>query len=125
MTERRIAYRTVIADDSEEFRGWLRPILEGESDYQVIGEASSGKETLEICLHLQPDLLIMDVFMPDGEGPQEARTLHRRAPEIKTKHISANAGNVYEQLANTQGAEGFIPQIDLTIDALRAVLEKE
>ncbi len=125
MTEHRIVYRTVIADDSEEFRDWLRSILERDSDFQVIGEATSRKETLEICLHLQPDLLIMDVFMPNGDGPQVARTLQRRAPEIKTILISANVGNVYEQLAETQGAEGFIPKIDLTIDALRAVLEKE
>jgi len=72
MAENRVVYRTVIADDSEEFRDWLRPILERGSDFEVIGEASSGKETLEICLQLQPDLLIMDVFMPDGEGPQVA-----------------------------------------------------
>ena len=60
MTEHRIVYRTVIADDSEEFRGWLRPILDGGADFEVIGEACNGKETLEICLELQPDLLIMD-----------------------------------------------------------------
>ena len=72
MAEHRAVYRTVIADDSEEFRDWLRPLLERDSDFEVIGEASSGKETLEICLQLQPDLLIMDVFMPDGEGPQVA-----------------------------------------------------
>jgi len=125
MAENRVVYRTVIADDSEEFRDWLRPFLEEGSYFKVIGEASSGKETLEICLHLQPDLLIMDVFMPDGDGLQVVRALHREAPEIKTILISANAGSVYEQLAETQGAEGFIPKIDLTIDALRAVLEKE
>ncbi len=52
MVEQGVVYRTVIADDSEEFRDWLRPILEGDSDFQVIGEASSGKETLDICLRL-------------------------------------------------------------------------
>jgi len=103
----------------------LRPILEGESDYQVIWEASSGKETLEICLHLQPDLLIMDVFMPDGDGLQVASVLQRRAPKIKIILISANAGAVYERLAQSQGAIGFIPKIDLTLNTLRAVLEKE
>ncbi len=124
MAENRVVYRTVIADDSEEFRDWLRPILEGDSDFQVIGEASSGKETLEICLHLQPDLLIMDVFMPDGEGTQVAGVLQRRAPKIKIILISATAGAVYERLAQSQGAVGFIPKIDLTINALKAVLEK-
>ena len=120
-----MVYKTVIADDSEEFRNWLRPFLEEGSDFKVIGEASSGKETLEICLHLQPDLLIMDVFMPDGDGLHVACALHTRAPEIKTILISANAGNVYEQLAQSQGAKGFISKIDLTINALMAVLEKE
>ena len=125
MAEHRMVYKTVIADDSEEFRDWLRPFLDRGADFKVIGEAGSGKEALEICLHLQPDLLIMDVFMPDGDGLQVACALHRRAPEIKTILISANAGNVYEQLAQSQGAKGFIPKIDFTINALKAVLEKE
>ncbi len=75
MAEHRIMYRTVIADDSEEFRAWLRPMLEGDADFKVVGEAGSGKETLDICLQLQPNLLIMDVVMPDGEGPQMSGVL--------------------------------------------------
>ncbi len=65
----------------------------------------------------------MDVFMPDGEGTQVAGVLQRRAPKIKIILISATAGAVYERLAQSQGAVGFIPKIDLTINALRAVLE--
>ncbi len=124
MAEHRIMYRTVIADDSEEFRAWLRPLLDADSDFKVVGEAGSGKETLDICLRLQPDLLIMDVFMPDGEGTEVAGVLQSRAPKVKTILISSNAGAVYEQLAQSKGAEGFIPKIALTITALRAVLEK-
>ena len=118
-------YRTVVADDSQDFRDWLIPFLEGDGDFQVIGEASTGKETLDICLRLQPDLLIMDVFMPDGEGPQVAGVLRSRAPTIKTILTSANTGAVYEQLARNRGATGFIPKLDLTIDFLKAILEQE
>ncbi len=125
MSENRVVYRTVIADDSEEFRDWLRPILESVSDFEVIGEASSGKETLDICLRLQPDLLILDVFMPDGEGTEVAGVLQSRAPKIKTILISANAGAVYDQLAQSRGAVGFIPKMALTINAIKAILEKE
>jgi len=125
MVEQGVVYRTVIADDSDDFRDWLRPLLERTGNFQVIGEASSGKETLDICLRLQPDLLIMDVFMPGGEGTQVAGVLQRSAPKIRTILISANAGSVYQQLAQTQGAIGFIPKLALTIDALKAILEKE
>ena len=118
-------YRTVIADDSEEFRDWLRPLLEGDVDFEVISEASSGKETLDICLRLQPDLLILDVFMPDGEGTEVAGVLQSRAPKIRTILISANAGAVYDQLAQSRGAVGFIPKMALTINAIKAILEKE
>ncbi len=118
-------YRTVIADDSEVFRNWLRQLLERDAEFQVVGEASSGKETLDICLRQQPNLLIMDVFMPDGEGTYVAGVLQSRAPKIKIILISANAGTVYEQIALNQGAKGFIPKIALTIDALKAILEKE
>ena len=67
----------------------------------------------------------MDVFMPDGEGTYVAGVLQSRAPKIKIILISANAGTVYEQIALNQGAKGFIPKIALTIDALKAILEKE
>ena len=67
----------------------------------------------------------MDVFMPDGEGTQVAAVLQSRAPEIKIVLISANAGAVYERLAQSQVAVGFIPKIDLTKNTLRAVLDKE
>lgn len=50
----------------------------------------------------------MDVFMPDGEGTQVAGMLQSRTPNVKAILISANAGAVYEQLAQSNGAEGFI-----------------
>ena len=122
MVEEGVLFRTVIADDSEEFRDWLRPLLERDDDFQVIGEASSCKETLDLCLRLQPDLLFMDVFMPDGEGTQVAGVLRRRAPKIKTILLSASVGTVYEQLAQNQRAEGFISKLGLTMDNLKARL---
>ncbi len=118
-------HRIVVADDSEEFRDWFRPILEQSGDFQIIGETSSGQETLDLCLRLLPDLLLMDIFMPDIEGTRVAEQLHRRAPSIKTVLISANTGQVYEGLAQHHGAVAFIPKISLTVITLRAALRGE
>ncbi len=118
-------YRTVVADDSEDFRDWFRPILEQSGDFQIIGETSSGQETLDLCLRLRPDLLVMDVFMPDFEGTHVAAQLRRKAPGIKTVLISANAGQVYEGLAKNHGAVAFIPKMSLTVDALLEALTGE
>ena len=118
-------YRTVVADDNEDFRNWFRPILEGSDDFQIIGEASSGEAALGLCLRLLPDLLLMDVFMPDVEGTQVAERLRRKAPGIKTVLISANAGQVYELLAQNHGAVAFIPKMLLTVDTLLGTLGEE
>ena len=116
-------FRTIVADDSEEFRNWFRQILEQSSDFQIIGETSSGQETLDLCLGLLPDLLIMDVFMPDFEGTYVSAQLRTEAPSIKTVLISANTGQVYEGLAQNHGAIGFISKMSLTVETLQAGID--
>jgi len=118
-------FRTVVGDDSEEFRNWFRSLLEQSGDFQIVGEADSGHETLALCLQLLPDLLVMDVFIPDIEGTQVAAQLRREIPAIKTVLISANTGRVYEGLAQDHGAVAFIPKLSLTVDALRGAMRGE
>ena len=54
-------YRVIVADDEAEFREWLRSLLESSEDFQVVGEASSGMETVRLIASLVPDLVIADV----------------------------------------------------------------
>jgi YesN/AraC family two-component response regulator len=60
--------RILIADDHALVRGGLRMMLEDEPGLEVIGEASNGREALELCRSLKPDLVLMDVWMPEMDG---------------------------------------------------------
>ncbi len=118
-------YRTVVADDNNEFRDWFRPLLQQRDEFQIIGEAESGRETLDICLDLLPDLLIIDIFMPDIEGHHVAAQLLKEAPTIKIILISANTGQVYVELAQNYGAVAFISKMSLTANSLLEALKGE
>jgi YesN/AraC family two-component response regulator len=60
--------RVVVADDHDLARAGLRGLLSGERGIEVVGEAASGREALELCRRVRPDLVLMDVRMPDMNG---------------------------------------------------------
>jgi DNA-binding NarL/FixJ family response regulator len=67
--------RVVVADDQALIRGGLRSILESEPDIAVVGEAGNGRQAIEACRRLRPDLVLMDVQMPELDGITAARQL--------------------------------------------------
>jgi DNA-binding NarL/FixJ family response regulator len=67
--------RVVLADDQALIRGGLRSILESEPDIAVVGEAGTGRQAIEACRRLRPDLVLMDVQMPELDGITAARQL--------------------------------------------------
>ena len=118
-------YRVVVADDKPEFRGWLRALLEGSEDFQVVGEASTGAEAARIVALLVPDVVITDVYMPDLDGLEVARYVQHHFPGIKAIVVSAHGKRVYERLAREEGALAFMPKARLSVDALRQALQGE
>jgi DNA-binding NarL/FixJ family response regulator len=67
--------RVVLADDQALVRGGLRSILEQEPDITVVGEAGNGRQAVEVCRRLRPDVVLMDVQMPEMDGISAAREL--------------------------------------------------
>jgi len=72
----------LIADDHTLFRKGVRKMLEAEEDMKVVSEAATGREALEQARALMPDVILMDIRMPDMDGIEAARTLHREMPHI-------------------------------------------
>ena len=117
-------YHVILADDEDEFRGWLRTLLEVAEGFQVVGEAGTGGEALRLVELLMPDLVIADVDMPDGDGLDVARFVQRQLPDIRVILVSGHTERNYERLAREEGALAFIPKTGLSLDALRQALQE-
>ena len=77
-----VPVRLLIADDHALVRSGLRRLLEREPDFEIVGEAENGREAVELCRSLEPNLVLMDVRRPEIDGLQATRTIKRELPEI-------------------------------------------
>ena len=98
----------LIVDDHEIARSGLRRMLAGAKDLAVIGEAVGGREALELCHHVSPDVVLMDVRMPDLDGITATRALKQEfpAPSVIMVTMYQNADYLYQALK--AGAAGYL-----------------
>ncbi len=115
-------YRVIVADDESEFRPWLREMLERADDFLVLGEASSGEETLRLVNLLMPDVVIADVDMPGQDGLDVARYLKEHLLAIMVILVSGHNERSYARLALEEGAVAFITKSRLSLEAIRQAL---
>jgi len=101
--------RVVIADDQALVRGGFRAILDSQPDIVVVGEAADGRQALDLARELRPDVIVMDVRMPDLDGLEATRRL-LAAPNTTTRVLMLTTFDLDEYLheAMTAGASGFL-----------------
>jgi DNA-binding NarL/FixJ family response regulator len=100
--------RIVIADDQALIRGGLRMILDAQPDLEVVGEAVDGREALQQARELSPDLVLMDVRMPELDGLETTRRLLDRDPSPKVIVLTTFDLDDYVYEAIRAGASGFL-----------------
>jgi len=100
--------RIVIADDQALVRGGLRMILDAQPDLEVVGEAVDGREALHQARELSPDLVLMDVRMPELDGLETTRRLLDRDPSAKVIVLTTFDLDDYVYEAIRAGASGFL-----------------
>src|SRR5688500_4019315 len=114
----------MLVDDHEVVRQGLRALLESEEDIEVVAEADSGTKAVEVARSYKPDVIVMDVRMPDGSGVEACREIRDSDPDIQVIMLTSFSDD--EALFNSimAGAAGFVlKQIrgrDL-VDAIRTV----
>jgi DNA-binding NarL/FixJ family response regulator len=120
--------RIVVADDHPLFRSALTSILSEHSDFEVVGEAVDGREALKLCRKLRPDLVLMDVRMPQMDGLAATRVIKQEFPDTAVLILTSYEDPDYLFEAVKAGAAGYILKITSTqeiIDAVRRVLSDE
>ena len=100
--------RILIADDQALVRGGLRMILDAQPDLEVVGEAIDGREVLQRARELSPDLVLMDVRMPELDGLEATRRLLARDPSQKVLVLTTFDLDHYVYEAIRAGASGFL-----------------
>jgi DNA-binding NarL/FixJ family response regulator len=100
--------RVVIADDHELARLGLRTMLTPEPDLEVVGEAATGKEAIELTRRLEPDLVLMDIRMPDIDGLAATRAIKEALPHTSILIVTLSEDPDYLMEALRVGAAGFV-----------------
>lgn len=100
--------RVLIADDDDLMRAGLVELLSGEPEIEIVGEASTGREAVERARRLGPDVVLMDVRMPDLDGIEATRELMRAAPCTRVLILTTFEQDDYVFGALRAGASGFL-----------------
>ena len=115
--------RILLADDHTMFRQGLRELIERKTGFTVVGEASTGREALEQVERLKPDLLLLDIQMPDMTGVETAQTLARTHPEVKIIMLTMYRQDEHLVEAINAGARAYLLK-DADASELIGVLER-
>jgi DNA-binding NarL/FixJ family response regulator len=118
--------RVLVADDHPIVRSGIRHVLEGEPDLEVIGEAGSGREAISLAADLRPDVVVLDISMPDQSGLEVTARL-RETSEIRVLILSMHDNPEYVLESVRAGAHGYLLK-DTAADlrtAIRAVCRGE
>jgi len=114
----------MLADDHAVVRDGLRALLEGGNDLQVVAVAGNGREAVAEALRLKPDIVIMDIAMPELDGVEATRRIVERCPETRVLILSMylSAEHIYRALQ--AGAQGYVLKESAgeeVVDAIRAL----
>lgn len=114
--------RLLIVDDDPRFRALMRQVLEGEPGFEVVGEAHHGTSALEAARELEPDVVLLDVNLPDTTGFELAPQLAAAGGGPAIVMTSSRGDETYEQLAVDAGASGFVSKFDISPAAISSAL---
>jgi pilus assembly protein CpaE len=114
--------RVLIVDDVSETRENVRKLLQFESDVEVVGVARTGKEAIQISQDLRPDVVLMDINMPDMDGISATEAIRAKQPAVQVVILSVQGDQNYMRRAMLAGARDFLtkpPMGDELISAIR------
>jgi two-component system invasion response regulator UvrY len=113
--------RVLIADDHQIIRKSISSILESRTDIQICGEAINGEEAVSKAQLLKPDLLILDISLPDSSGLEVATTIRGFLPQLPILLLSAYGGEQVSEEVKRRGFQGFISKSDAATTLLGSI----
>ena len=111
----------LIAEDHETVREGLRMIVESQTDMEVVGEAGDGREAIRLAELLKPDIVLMDISMPELNGLLAAAKLNRMMPDVKILTLTRHTDEAYLQELLQAGVSGYVLKQSASSELLRAI----
>lgn len=116
-----MAFRILVADDHELVRRGLRALLQRKGDWEICGEAQDGVEAVEQAKRLKPDVVIIDIGMPNSNGLDATREIVKARPQTRVLVLTLYDSEEMVQQVLQAGARGFILKSDAAQDLLTAL----
>ncbi|WP_052888327.1 MULTISPECIES: response regulator [Thermogemmatispora] len=113
--------RILLADDHTILRAGLKMMLNAQPDMEVVGEAQDGRQALQEALRLQPDIVLMDITMPDMSGIEATRQIKKQVPETKVLILTMHENDEYIFQALRAGASGYMLKEAADTDLISAL----
>ncbi|GKU77642.1 response regulator transcription factor [Paenibacillus sp. L3-i20] len=118
-----MSIRILLADDHKMVRKGLQMFLSSQRDIELVGEASSGIEALQLVSQLAPDIVLMDIRMPDMSGIEATKELSRSHPNVKVIILTSFSDQDHALPAIRAGAKGYLLK-DIEPDELASVIRR-
>jgi two-component system nitrate/nitrite response regulator NarL len=116
-----VPVRILIVDDHDVVREGVRSILKKRSDWEIIGEASNGQEAIAQTESLRPDVIILDITMPQMSGLDVARKITQTTPDSRVVMFTMHDSGTVEQAVKGSGAHGLVLKLNAARDLVKAV----
>lgn len=113
--------KVLLADDHAILRDGLRMVLEAQTGITVVGEAEDGRQALEMVERLHPDVVVMDIAMPNLNGAEATRQIKRRFPEVKVLILTMHENQQYLAQIVSAGAIGCVLKRSAGVELVQAV----
>ncbi len=114
-------FRILVADDHEVVRKGLVALLQAQPDWQVCGEASEGRQAVDKTLQLKPDVVILDIGMPNLNGLEATRQILKTNPQARVLILTLHDSDQVVREVLNAGARGFLLKSDAARDLVAAV----
>lgn len=115
--------KVLLVDDHTVVRQGLRVLLEAEQDIEIVGEADTGRQAVQMTRKLAPDVVVMDIAMPNLNGLEATRQILKEMPKAKVLVLSSYSDDEYVHQMTEAGAAGYLLKQTAATDLIKAIRE--